>query len=117
MPASERLTKLNESSGAEISTRVPASLHPDQVANLGSILVDAEGSGPTIDAYGAARHALRSLYDSAKAIDTAHASMLRPEPVVSMQAAKGSAPILRMVIPKASAPELASAMASAASRT
>src|SRR4051794_17573847 len=111
--ASERLSKLDASSGAEISTRVPASLHPDQVANLGPILVDAEGSGPSIDAYGAARHALRSLYDSAKQIDSAHASMLRPEPVVSAHYAKGSVPILRTVIPKERAAELASAMASA----
>src|SRR5690242_15807895 len=97
--ASERLSKLDASSGAQISARVPLSLHPDQVSTLGPILVDSEGSGPTIDAYAASRFALRALYDSAKQIDAAHQSVLKPTPIVGAQYAQGSKPVMRMQVP------------------
>lgn len=116
MADSEKLQQLNASSTTALSARVPIDLHPDSILNHGAVLVDAEGSGPTIDAYGAARHALRAMHDSVAHIDAAHSSLLRPEPIVGAVYAQGSKPILKNAIPKERAGELASAMAASASR-
>jgi hypothetical protein len=116
MPDSEKLTALNAATASAANGNVPMALHPDNLLRIGQICVDAPYAGPSIDAYGAGRAALKSLYDSATQIVTAHRDALKALPVVGAIMAKGSKPILKLQIPAAVAPELASAMASSASR-
>jgi hypothetical protein len=66
---SERLQKLDADSNCPVTARVPMGIHPDILGKAGPVLVDGEGSGPSSDAYLAARCALKGLSETVAQID------------------------------------------------
>ena len=126
MPKSEKLQRLEAATATSrydaetrrtiVNVRVPTSLSADIISDHGSTLVDLEGSGPSIDAYSAARGALKALHDSLAAVDEAHSNALVTVPVVPMNLAKGAEPILTKVVDPSRAAALTSAMAESARR-
>jgi len=104
MPTNERLDRLNADTDVPINTHVSTSLHPGMVADHGAVLVDDRG-GPGMEGYVAARSALKSLHESATAIDTAHASLLERTEVAD----KGGG-VFDMQVPAHRRAELADSM-------
>jgi hypothetical protein len=104
----ERLAQINADSAATVSSRVSPTLHPDNIAPLGELLVDG---GPSEAAYSAGRKALQSMSEAMVEIDSAHKSLLKPV------ARGGNSNMVEMIVPPERAAELASAMGQKASRT
>lgn len=117
--ASARLEQLNAATSIpreRLRGGVPQSLHPDQLSDLGDALVDTDGATVSVNAYSAARSAMKLMLESLTDIDDAVQAAMVTRPVPNQIVAPGNKPMLQKVVDPSHAAQVRGAMASSADR-